>query len=82
MSCIIQNIIAIYREKCFEKCGFSRKFGKIAVHRRKREKSRFAAVNGKNRDIAHTTTNSSLWGPVNRGYTVLIMKTKFDKNKD
>ena len=49
------------------KRGVSRKFGKIAVYRGWRQKPRFVAVNGKNRDIAHTATNyflcrrSSMW---------------------
>ena len=56
-SYIIQNI-AVYRGNCLKNAFFSRKFGKIAVHRGIREKSRLVAVNGKNRYIA---TNYCLW---------------------
>ena len=50
----------IYIAESVKKRGLSRKFGKNGVYRGKREKSRFVAVNGKNRDIAHTAINSCL----------------------
>ena len=50
-SYIIQNT-AVYRGKCFKTTLFVAEIWKIAVYRGEREKSRFVAVNDKNRDIA------------------------------